>query len=139
MNTEQPKYTMEHVKDACELAVLLHSIPKGKQPLLLAAAEGFIQGMESQERYAEMFTSKQILFMPSGMFAYIRCNILSIRKSTFFTSYHFKSPPVPVFCICLLSQDSISRKMKADKESTKRGGITWQTLKSSGCRSWARS
>ena len=38
MNTEQPKYTMEHVKDACELAVLLHSIPKGKQPLLLAKA-----------------------------------------------------------------------------------------------------
>lgn len=50
MNAEQPKYTMEHVKDACELAVLLHSIPKGKRPLLLAAAEGFIRGVESQER-----------------------------------------------------------------------------------------
>lgn len=63
MNTEQPKYTMEHVKDACELAVLLHSIPKGKQPLLLAAAEGFIQGMESQER---LMSQKPAKARPAG-------------------------------------------------------------------------
>lgn len=58
MNAEQPKYTMEHVKDACELAILLHSIPKGKRPLLLAAVEGFIRGVESQERLMSQKPSK---------------------------------------------------------------------------------
>ena len=50
--SKQP-YTKDQLDDAERVAKAMASVPEAKRPILAAAVEGFVAGMQAQERLTE--------------------------------------------------------------------------------------